>query len=107
MQRDGGITAANFQEGQVMTQPINLQPGKCYTIVAVGIGIQEVDIRLVASIQGFSQELATDKGNGAQASLGGKGNCYRSPVPAVALPAQWMVRASKGAGLAAAAVYVK
>lgn len=107
MVRDGGISAANFQEGQVMTQNINLQPGKCYTILAVGIGIQEVDIQLVASVQGFSQQLAADKGNGAQASLGGKGNCYRSPIPAVALPAQYMVRATKGMGLAAAAVYVK
>lgn len=108
MQRDGALSAANFQEGQILEQPLTLQPGKCYAVLAVGIGIQEVDITLASNlnIPGLTPVLARDAGSGSQASLGGKGNCYRVPVP-VAVPAKYIVRASKGSGLAAAAVFVK
>lgn len=108
MQREGALSAANFQEGQILEQSLTLQPGKCYAVLAVGIGIQEVDITLASNlnIPGLTPVLARDTGSGSQASLGGKGNCYRVPVP-VAVPAKYIVRASKGSGLAAAAVFVK
>ena len=86
----------------------SLQPGKCYTILAVGMGIQEVDITLASNLNlpGLTPVLARDSGSGSQASLGGKGNCYRVPVP-VQVPAKFIVRATKGSGIAAAAVFVK
>jgi hypothetical protein len=108
MTREGGLVAANFQEGQILEQPINLVAGKCYTILAVGAGIQEVDIALVATspIPGLSGVLARDTGGGNQASMGGKGNCYRLPIP-INATAKFVVKATRGAGIAAAAVYVK
>ena len=108
MQREGALAAANFQEGQILEQALNLQPGKCYAVLAVGIGIQEVDITLATNLNlpGLTPILARDSGSGSQSSLGGKGNCYRVPVP-VSVPAKYIVRATKGSGLAAAAVFVK
>ena len=108
MTREGGLVAANFQEGQILEQPINLVAGKCYTILAVGAGIQEVDIALIATspIPQLTGVLARDTGGGNQASLGGKGNCYRLPLP-INAQAKFVVKATRGAGIAAAAVYVK
>ena len=108
MTREGGLVAANFQEGQILETPINLVAGKCYTILAVGAGIQEVDIALVATspIPGLSGVLARDTGGGNQASMGGKGNCYRLPLP-INATAKYVIKATRGAGVAAAAVYVK
>ena len=113
MAREGNLIAGNFQEGQILEQPITLQGGKCYTVLALGVGgIQEVDIALVATpqvaIPGFNGVVARDTTSGTQASLGGKGNCYKLPFPApFSTPAKYVIKVSKGAGIAAAALYVK
>ncbi len=108
MAREGNINAANFQEGQIQEISLTLQPGKCYTVLAVGIGIQEVDIALVATSQipGVQGVLARDSGGGSQSSLGGKGNCYRLPVP-ISVSAKYVVKAVHGAGIAASALFTK
>jgi hypothetical protein len=113
MAREGNLIAGNFAEGQILEQPFTLQGGKCYTVLALGVGgIQEVDIALVATpqipIPGFGGVVARDTTSGTQASMGGKGNCYKLPFPApFNVPAKYVVKVSKGAGIAAAALYVK
>ena len=108
MQREGGVVAGQFQEGQTLEQPIQLAPNKCYTVLAVGMGIQEMDITLMANspLPGTSPVLAKDSGSGSQASIGGKGNCYKWQFP---MSAQGTVvfRASRGQGVAAGQIYVK
>ena len=102
------IDYGQFQEGQTHEVPLQLQVGKCYTVLAVGAGIQEVHIVLYAAtpIPGQFQELARDSGNGSQASLGGRGNCYRYPWP-IAAQGKYVMKATRGAGVAAGALYVK
>lgn len=108
MTKEGATVAANFQEGQTLESSFTFQPGKCYTVVAVGAGIQEIDIEMqyVTPIPGLNPSIGKDTQKGAQASIGGKGNCLKplSPIPA---NAKFIVRASKGAGLAAAQLYSK
>lgn len=106
--KEGNINAANFQQGQIQEVALTLQPGKCYTVLAVGVGIQEVDIALVATtpIPGVSGVLARDSGGGSQASMGGKGNCYKLPVP-ISVPAKYVVTATRGGGIAASALFTK
>jgi hypothetical protein len=108
MQREGGVVAAQFQQGQVFEQPVQLAPNKCYTVVAVGVGIQELDIALVATtpIPNTSPVLARDSGNGAQTSLGGRGNCFRWQMP-FPLQAKVVYTATTGAGIAAGQLYSK
>jgi hypothetical protein len=108
MTKEGPLVAGNFQQGQVLETPINLTPNKCYTVLAVGVGIQEVDITLVLTtpIPNMNPTLARDSGGGAQASLGGKGRCYTWQVP-VAAQAKFVIMATKGAGIAAGQAYVK
>ena len=110
MAREGNIGAAQFQEGQISEQNLTLQPGKCYAVLAVGVGVAEVDIALVgvSPIPGLQGVIARDGGSGSQASLGGKGNCYRLPPFALMpVPAKVVVKASRGAGVVASAVFTK
>jgi hypothetical protein len=108
MQREGNIAAGQFREGDSLEVPMQLNPGKCYTVLAVGAGIQEMHISLMSAtpIPGQFQEVARDGGGGAQATLGGKGNCYKWPWP-VGAQGKYVMKATRGSGVAAGALYVK
>jgi hypothetical protein len=105
----GSPIVGNYQQGQTLESELQLQGGKCYTVVAAGLPpISEVNIRIVAvtPIPGQSMVLASDQGSGAQAVLGKKPNCYRNPAP-FAVPAKVIVEAAGGQGVIAAQVYEK
>lgn len=109
MKPDGGPFAGHFQEGQSLEQPINISPGKCYTVVGIGLGIEELDIQLVAQPAPTLPPvvLAQDSSTGAAATLGGKASgCWKNPTP-LGGPGKVILKATKGTGLAAAQVYVK
>ncbi|MBK8259462.1 MAG: hypothetical protein IPK82_43250 [Polyangiaceae bacterium] len=108
MQKEGPVVAGNFQQGQSLEQQIQLSPGKCYTVLAVGVGISEMDVSLVLAtpLPGMSPVLAQDSSTGATASLGGKGNCYKWSAP-LATPAKFVMVARAGQGIAAGQLYVK
>ncbi len=107
MQADGGAFAGQFQEGQTLEQPINFQPNKCYTVIAAGLGVQEIHIQLVTQpIPGAPPIiLAQSSENGPQAVLGGK-NCWKFMSP-LGAPGKVLVRSAKGQGMVAAQVFVK
>ena len=108
MTKEGPVVAGNFQQGQSLEQAIQLNPGKCYTVLAVGVGITEMDVSLVMAtpLPGMSPVLAQDSSTGATASLGGKGNCYKWSAP-LATPAKFVMKARTGQGVAAGQLYVK
>ena len=103
------IVAAQFQPGQVMEAAFQLSPGRCYTVIAVGQGITEMDIQIVLlqPIPGVQNpSLAQDNSSGATAVLGGGGNCYKWPFP-VGANAKAVFTAVQGSGIAAGRVYEK
>jgi hypothetical protein len=107
MTPDGQSFAGQFQAGQTLEQPINIQAGKCYTIVGVGAGVTQLDIMLVAQQAPMPAiTLAQSNTQGANASLGGKGQCFRNPLP-IGGPGKIILKATAGAGIAAAQVFVK
>lgn len=108
MKAEGGPFAGQFQAGQIMEQQIQLLSGKCYTVLAVGAGVSEVNLQLVAltPIPGMSPVLAQDSGTGTNASLGGRGNCYRWTLP-MGINAKIVVSAVSGNGIVAGQLYVK
>lgn len=108
MTREGQVAAGNFKEGQTLEQPFQMLPNKCYTVLAVGAGVAEVDISIVAvtPIPQASGVLAQDQGTGSSASLGGRGNCYKWPWP-VGINAKYVIRATRGQGIAAGQLYSK
>lgn len=109
MQPEGGAFAGQFQEGQTLEQPINLAPGKCYAVVGVSLpGIQELDVQIAAQPvpQLPPAVLAQDNATGPIAVVGGKGNCFKNPAP-IPVTGKVIVKATKGAGIAGAQIYVK
>jgi hypothetical protein len=106
MSPEGGAFAGNFQQGQTLEQPFNIEPGKCYTVVGVGVGITELDIQIVGTLGPVSQVLAQDNQQGPQAVVGSAGNCFKNPLP-VGGPAKVVMTATGGTGLAVAQIYKK
>lgn len=104
----GGLMACNFQAGQKLEKDLQMEPGKCYTIVGAGVGVQELNLQLVAStpIPNMAPVLAEDKETGAQAVIGKKPNCYKWPLP-MAAPIKLVITAAAGSGIAGAQVYAK
>lgn len=107
MQPEGGAFAGQFTDGQTLEQPFNIQPGKCYSIIGVGLGVQELDLQIVAQPAPMVPAivLAQDSTTGANATLGGKGQCFKNPLP-IGGPAKAIMRA-RGSGAAIAQIYVK
>lgn len=108
MQPDGSPFAANFQEGQVLEQAFTIQAGKCYSVVGASMGIQELDIQLIFHPAPLPpQVLAQDNSQGGTAVLGGKSSgCFKNALP-VGGPGKIVVKATRGAGLGMAQIYIK
>jgi hypothetical protein len=108
MQREGNPVAGQFKQGQTLETPVQLQPNKCYTVLAVGAGPQVVNISLVAMtpVPGTSPVLAQDSGGSNNAALGGGGNCFKWQLP-VGVSAKYVITATQGAGIVAGQLYSK
>jgi len=104
----GGLMACMFQQGQQLSKQIQMQPGKCYTIVGAGAGVSELDIQVVAvtPIPGMAPVLAQDQETGPQAVVGKDPNCYKWALP-MAGTVNVVMTAKAGAGPAAAQVFEK
>lgn len=105
----GSPLVGNFQTGQTLESQVQLQPGKCYTVVAAGMPpVGEVNVQFVAAtpIPGMAPVLAQDQDTGAQAVLGRKPNCYKWAAPFSA-PVKLVLQVAGGSGIAAAQVYEK
>lgn len=105
----GASAVAMCQPGQQFEAAVQLQPGKCYTIIAVGLPpIAEVNVQLVATtpIPGMTPVLAEDQTTGPQGVLGKSPNCFKWPLP---LPggAKAVATIASGQGMAAFQVYEK
>jgi hypothetical protein len=109
MKPDGNAFAGQFQEGQTLEQPFTLQAGKCYSVVAVGGGITELHIQIVAQPAPMLPPTVLAQDNAAASpnvTLGGKGNCFKNPLP-LGGAAKVLIKATKGSGVALAQIYVK
>lgn len=109
MKAEGGAFAGQFQEGQTLEQPINLNPGKCYTVVGVSMpGVTELDIQLATQpLPPLPQMvLSQDSSSGGTAILGGKDACFKYAAP-VPITGKIILKVTKGTGIAGAQLYVK
>jgi hypothetical protein len=105
MNPDGAAFAGNFQQGQTLEQPFQIQPGRCYAVVGVGIGITELDISIVLHQPPLPPYVAAqDQGTGPHAVLGGNKNCFKNPLH-VGAPAKVVVKATGGQGIVMAQIF--
>lgn len=108
MQADGQAFAGQFQEGQTLTQAINIGAGRCYTILAASAGtIQQLDVQLVIQ-QAPMPAMVLAQGSGSTtATVGGRSSgCFKNPLP-IGGPGQVILKATRGSGIAGAQVFVK
>lgn len=103
----GGALSGNFQAGQCLEAQVTLNPGKCYTAVATGIGPSEVNIELAPALPGpLSQAIAQDQTNGPMAVLGESPNCFRWAAP-IPVPMKLILKVPAGAGPTAVQLFEK
>ena len=105
----GAPMVGSFVQSQKLEGMIQLQPNKCYTVVATAMGtIQElnVQIALATPLPNLNPVLAIDSETGPTAVVGKKPNCYKwaLPVPAAV---KVVVSAAGGQGVAGAQVFEK
>jgi hypothetical protein len=102
--------AAQFQAGQCVEVMVNMNPGKCYSVVGAGPPtVQNLDLSFVAAatLPGLPQVVAaSDSSVGPTAVLGEAPNCFKWALP-VAGTMKLIVRVSSGQGVAAAQVFEK
>jgi len=109
MSPEGGAFAGQFQQGQTLEQPFNLNAGKCYTVVGVGLGLTQLDI-MMQTIPPAPMlppvTVAQSNTQGPNATLGGGGNCFKNPLP-IGGPAKVVLRATGGSGIAVGQIFSK
>lgn len=106
----GQAMAGNFAQGQSLETTVQMQPGKCYTVVGVAVPtVQNLDIQLAPQVQLPGMQtpvVAQDKTTGPNAVVGEKPNCFKWALP-MAGPMKIILSVTAGQGLAAAQVYEK
>ena len=99
--------AGEFSQGQTLEAVIQLEAGKCYTVVGAGAPpIQNVDVQLVpvSPLAGVAPIVAQDQTAAPIAVVGEKPNCFKALFPG---PMKVVLGVSAGQGIAAAEAYVK
>ncbi len=106
----GSAIAGNFQQGQSLEAQVQMNPGKCYTVVGVGLPpVTNLDISLVPAlpIPGLpAATMAADNTVGANAIVGDKPNCFKWALPMSGMM-KVVMTVSQGSGVAAAQVFEK
>jgi hypothetical protein len=106
----GETLVGNFGTGQTLDTVVQLQPNKCYTVVATALPpVTEVNVQLVlvTVLPGMSPVLAVDQDAGPTAVLGKKATCYKWMFGTVPASAKVVVQVTGGTGLVAAQTYEK
>jgi hypothetical protein len=95
--------------GQTSEMTLSMAPGKCYTIIAVGLPpVSEVNIQLLpaTTVPGMQAALGEDQMVGPRAVVGKTPNCFKWPLP-VAGAARIVTTVAAGQGLVATQIYEK
>jgi hypothetical protein len=106
MSAEGPAAIDVLQQGKTMDHSFQLTPGKCYTGLAMGFGITKLEATLIILGPGGSASVVNGHSTGSKASVGGRGNCYRSSA-LMPVQAGLVVRAEAGRGFAVARIYAR
>jgi hypothetical protein len=103
----GPTLAGEFQQGQTLEGTIQMQAGKCYTVVGAGApNVQDLDIELtpILPLPGVQPIVAQDQTDQPNAIVGEKPNCFKALLAGTM---KMTVRVQAGQGIAAAQAYEK
>lgn len=110
MQLEGDLIASKLAPGQLFEQEFRLQPGRCYTLVAVaGDGITELDatFETFGPARSKTEVLARDALTGTSAVIGGGEACFAWKPEQTALAAKFVLRAPNGSGVVVSQLYAR
>lgn len=110
MQHDGDLIAGKLAPGEVVEQEFKLQPGRCYTLIAVGgDGVQELDaaFETIEPVRGKATALIADSATGNTAIIGGAGTCFSHPADAAPTAVRWVLRVRSGSGVVVTQLYAR
>jgi hypothetical protein len=105
MTPDGQIAKGTLSEGGHIGFVVNMDPSRCYAIVAYGAGLADLDVSLLAPP--FYAVLAGQDGMAGPAAVIGAAPRAMCPVIPVAVPYKIDLYAKRGGGQVAAQLYSK
>ena len=100
---------AEFDPGEVLVTSLQIDPGRCYTVLASIDGIQRLELSLVVAppMSTFPpMPVAVAVGTPPNVALGAGSSCFKNPMP-IPMPASVVVTAAAGKGAAAVQVWSK
>jgi hypothetical protein len=103
----GMPSVALLGTGQLSETQLSMAPGKCYTVISVGLPpVNEIDVQLLpaTTVPGFQTAMAQDNMVGPRAIVGKAPNCFKWPLP-LAGAARVVTSVMSGQGLVATQVY--
>jgi len=110
MQIEGDLIASKLVPGQLFEQEFRLQPGRCYTLVAVaGDGILELEatFETFGPARAKTEILAQDTRTGTSAVIGGGETCFAWKPEQTPMAAKFVLRAGSGSGVVASQLYAR
>jgi len=108
MRADGTTVRLQLSQGQTSEGQIQLQAGKCYTLIAASNpGVLEVSIKVTMPAPMQTQVLGESEAGMNPMPTVWKGNCYKSPLPMGAMPARLEVTMKSGSGMIGIQPYAK
>ncbi len=105
MTADGQVAKGNLAEGGHVVFLANLEPSRCYTLVAYGAGVADLDLNLLAPP--LYNILAGQDGMAGPTAVIGAAPRPMCPILPIAVPYKIDIHAKRGGGPVAAQVYSK
>jgi hypothetical protein len=105
MSPEGQVAKGNLAEGGHVGFVANMDPSKCYTVVAFGAGVTDLDVNLLAPP--FYNILAGQDGMAGPTAVIGAAPKPMCPIVPLSVPYKIDLYAKKGGGPVAAQVYSK
>ncbi|MDF2694369.1 MAG: hypothetical protein K0S65_2752 [Labilithrix sp.] len=105
MSADGQVAKGNLAEGGHIDFVVNMEPTKCYAVVAYGAGVTDLDVNLLAPP--LYNILAGQDGMAGPTAVVGAAPRPMCPILPVTVPYKIDLHAKKGGGLVAAQLYSK
>jgi hypothetical protein len=108
MSLDGQIGHTTLAEGGTFNMLVTLQPGRCYTVIAMSAPLQitQLEVKLLAPPL-FNVEAGRSGASDKNPAVLGKGKGATCPISPIAIPYRVDVIARKGAGRAGVALLSK
>lgn len=107
MTSEGQVGHETLQQGGHFGMLVTLQPGRCYTVIAMSAPLQVSELEVKLFMLPLNIESGRSAATDKNPAVLGKGKGATCPISPIAVPYKIDVTAKKGAGRIAVAVFSK